>query len=87
MRSNISEICSLPLQPDGLAGVYYEGADTDKMPKTTANYYPGDDGTCTNVRVDLFEGLGLMGLFTGSIGEDNPVPSNHPEAARRHPGD
>lgn len=49
MRSNISEICNLPKQPHALAVVYYEDADSDAMPTTAANYYPGDDGTCTTV--------------------------------------
>lgn len=49
MRSNISEICNLPLQPHGLAAIYYDDADTNALPTSAANFYPGDDGTCTTV--------------------------------------
>ncbi|KAH6609155.1 multicopper oxidase [Trichoderma cornu-damae] len=47
MRSNISEICNLPLQPHGLAAIYYDDADTNALPTSAANFYPGDDGSCT----------------------------------------
>lgn len=51
MRSNISEICNLPLQPHGLAAIYYDNADTSKLPTSAANFYAGDDGTCTTVSI------------------------------------
>ncbi|GFP58802.1 oxydoreductase ptaK [Trichoderma asperellum] len=53
MRSNISEICNLPLQPHGLAAIYYDDADTNTLPTSAANFYPGDDGTCTTDPLDV----------------------------------
>lgn len=51
MRSNISDQCSLTLQPHARAAVYYEDADADAMPTTPADNHP-DDGTCTTVSAE-----------------------------------
>ncbi|KAH7381904.1 Cupredoxin [Cadophora sp. MPI-SDFR-AT-0126] len=47
MRSNISALCSAAKQPNALAAIYYDRADTSKAPKSTAWNVP-DPGTCTN---------------------------------------
>ncbi|CZS91847.1 related to laccase precursor [Rhynchosporium agropyri] len=47
MRSNISTICSLTTQPNALAAIYYDKADTNKAPTSTAWDVP-DPGTCAN---------------------------------------
>ena len=52
MRSNISTICNLPLQPQALAEVYYDGADTTKQPATQAWPYT-DNGRCNNDDLSL----------------------------------
>ena len=46
MRSDISSTCSLPNQPHALAAIYYDKADTNSVPKTTATPY--DDSHCGN---------------------------------------
>lgn len=52
MRSNISTICSASKQPNALAAVYYNKADTKKAPKSTAWNIP-DPGTCMNDPLSL----------------------------------
>lgn len=52
MRSNISTICNLPLQPQALAEVYYNGADTTKQPATQPWPYT-DNGRCNNDDLSL----------------------------------
>lgn len=52
MRSNISTICNLPLQPQALAEVYYDGADTTKQPTTQPWPYT-DNGQCNNDNLSL----------------------------------
>ena len=47
MRSDNSGNCSLTNQPHALAAVYYEEADTNSVPTTTATPY--DDSHCGNV--------------------------------------
>lgn len=47
MRSNISTICSVSSQPNALAAIYYDKADTTKSPTSTAWNIP-DPGTCGN---------------------------------------
>jgi hypothetical protein len=47
MRSNISTICSVSSQPNALAAIYYDKADTTKTPTSTAWNVP-DPGTCAN---------------------------------------
>ncbi|KAF7894537.1 uncharacterized protein EAF01_009988 [Botrytis porri] len=54
MRSNISTTCSLTKQPIALAAIYYDGADTDSTPASTAWDVP-DPGTCTNDELDVTE--------------------------------
>lgn len=49
MRSSISKTCSISKQPDALAAIYYDGADTTKTPTSTAT--PVDDSHCGNVSV------------------------------------
>ena len=52
MRSNISAICNLPLQPQALAEIYYEKADTSNHP--TSNPWPyTDNGKCNNDDLSL----------------------------------
>lgn len=46
MRSTISSTCSLANQPNGLAIVYYQNADTTAEPTSTG--YTIDDTTCAN---------------------------------------
>ena len=46
MRSDLSSNCSLATQPHALAAIYYEQADTTKVPTTTATTY--DDSQCAN---------------------------------------
>ncbi|MCJ1400473.1 hypothetical protein MMC11_003679 [Xylographa trunciseda] len=47
MRSNISTICSSDNQPNALAAIYYDNADTTVDPTSTAWDVP-DPGTCEN---------------------------------------
>ncbi|RDW61330.1 hypothetical protein BP5796_11222 [Coleophoma crateriformis] len=54
MRSNISTICSLAKQPNALAAIYYDRADTTKTPTSTAWNVP-DPGTCANDDLSLTE--------------------------------
>ena len=48
MRSDISGNCSRSAHPFALAAIYYEDANTDSVPHTTATPY--DDSKCKNVR-------------------------------------
>ncbi len=52
MRSNISTICSLPRNPNALAEVYYDYADTALLPTSTPWDRP-DPGTCSNDDLSL----------------------------------
>lgn len=52
MRSNISTICSLSNQPNAVAAIYYDGADTTKSPQSTPWDVP-DPGTCLNDDLEL----------------------------------
>jgi len=52
MRSNISTICNLPLQPQALAKIYYEEADTTEQP-TTKSWPYTDNGKCNNDDLSL----------------------------------
>lgn len=47
MRSSISSTCSLAEQPDGLAIIYYENANSTREPATTS--WTIDDSVCANV--------------------------------------
>ena len=47
MRSNISTLCSVPAQPDALAVVYYDNANSNSVPKSKPWNVP-DPGTCAN---------------------------------------
>lgn len=47
MRSNMSTACSRSNQPNALAAIYYDDADTSKLPTSTAWDRP-DPRTCTN---------------------------------------
>ena len=49
MRSDLSPNCDLTNQPHALAAIYYETADTNSKPTTTATPY--DDSKCGNVRL------------------------------------
>lgn len=46
MRSNISSLCSLSNQGKAVAAVYYNSADTTKMPKSQA--WPYTETSCNN---------------------------------------
>lgn len=46
MRSTISSTCSVTTQPDGLAIIYYQQADTNSTPNSTA--WSIDDSKCAN---------------------------------------
>ena len=48
MRSDLSPTCDLTNQPSALAAIYYENANTNAKPTTTATPY--DDSKCGNVR-------------------------------------
>jgi hypothetical protein len=49
MRSSISSICSVSLQPDALAAIYYDNADATSTPSTSAlPALLNDPGTCGN---------------------------------------
>lgn len=52
MRSNISTICSSTNQPNALAAVYYNNANTSTSPTSTAWDVP-DPGTCRNDPLSL----------------------------------
>ena len=52
MRSNISTICNLPLQPQALAEIYYEDANTTEQPSTQPWPYT-DNGKCNNDDLSL----------------------------------
>ncbi|MCJ1319188.1 hypothetical protein MMC15_004521 [Xylographa vitiligo] len=52
MRSNIDTICALPKQPNALAVIYYNHANTSAVPNTTAWPYT-DDGRCANDDLSL----------------------------------
>ncbi|KAH6605312.1 laccase [Trichoderma cornu-damae] len=54
MRSNISTICSLASQPNALAAIYYDNADTNEAPRSTPWNVP-DPGTCANDDLSLTE--------------------------------
>ncbi|CAF9905675.1 hypothetical protein IMSHALPRED_003923 [Imshaugia aleurites] len=51
MRSNITQHCSQADQPDALAVIYYESADTTVVPTTTAQIF--DDSSCGNDNLSL----------------------------------
>ena len=46
MRSDISSTCSVPNQPHAVAAIYYNKADTSKVPASVATPY--DDSHCGN---------------------------------------
>lgn len=52
MRSNISTLCSDANQPNALAAIYYDKADTTKAPTSKAWNVP-DPGTCANDDLSL----------------------------------
>lgn len=52
MRSNISAACTQATQPNALAAIYYDKADTTKTPTSTAWNVP-DPGTCANDDLSL----------------------------------
>ena len=52
MRSNISTICNLPLQPQALAAVYYTDTDMTKQP-TSQSWPYTDNGVCNNDDLSL----------------------------------
>jgi FtsP/CotA-like multicopper oxidase with cupredoxin domain len=47
MRSNISQLCSSTRQPFAVAPIYYESADTNATPRSTA--WPYTETSCSNV--------------------------------------
>lgn len=50
MRSAVSKTCSVSKQPLALAAIYYDGADTNSVPTSTATNY--DDSHCGNDPLD-----------------------------------
>jgi FtsP/CotA-like multicopper oxidase with cupredoxin domain len=52
MRSNISTLCTNANQPNALAAIYYDKADTTKAPTSIAWNVP-DPGTCANDDLSL----------------------------------
>jgi FtsP/CotA-like multicopper oxidase with cupredoxin domain len=52
MRSNISAICSISKNPNAVAAIYYDKADTTKLPTSSAWNSP-DPGTCGNDDLSL----------------------------------
>jgi FtsP/CotA-like multicopper oxidase with cupredoxin domain len=54
MRSNISVLCSLANQPNALAAIYYDDADTNEAPQSTP-WDVTDPGTCVNDDLSLTE--------------------------------
>jgi FtsP/CotA-like multicopper oxidase with cupredoxin domain len=69
MRSNISTICSSANQPNALAAVYYDKADTNKAPTSAAWNVP-DPGTCRNDDLSL------------TVPQFAMAPAAQPEATR-----
>lgn len=51
MRSDVSATCAVSYNGNAKAAVYYEHADTSKLPNTTATKY--DDSYCGNVSIRL----------------------------------
>lgn len=49
MRSNLTEKCSSVNQPYAVAAIYYEKADKNKTPQSTATVF--DNSFCGNVRI------------------------------------
>ena len=49
MRSDASALCSSSKQPNALAAIYYESANTTQQPTTTATPY--NDTRCGNVSI------------------------------------
>ena len=66
MRSNISTICNLPLQPQAVAEVYYEEADTTEQPATQPWPYT-DNGKCNN------DDLSLTAPYYAMTPDPNPA--------------
>lgn len=54
MRSNISVICALAVEPSNqaLAEVFYDNANITRQP-TTQPWYYNDTGSCSNVSLPL----------------------------------
>ena len=52
MRSNISTPCTVANQPNALAAIFYDHADTSKSPTSSAWNVP-DPGTCANDDLSL----------------------------------
>lgn len=52
MRSNISTLCTKANQPNALAAIFYDKADTTKAPTSSAWNVP-DPGTCANDDLSL----------------------------------
>jgi FtsP/CotA-like multicopper oxidase with cupredoxin domain len=51
MRSDVSPSCSTSTQGYAKAAVYYQDADTSRLPETAATWY--DDSFCGNVPLDV----------------------------------
>lgn len=74
MRSNISTICSLANQPNALAAIYYDSADTNSTPASTAWDVP-DPGTCTNDELDTTEPYYSLSAETPSTTQNLDINS------------
>ncbi|TGO33302.1 hypothetical protein BHYA_0254g00180 [Botrytis hyacinthi] len=74
MRSNISTTCSLSNQPNALAAIYYDGADTNSTPASTAWDVP-DPGTCTNDELDTTEPYYSLAAETPSTTQNLDINS------------
>ncbi|KAF7929387.1 uncharacterized protein EAE98_005305 [Botrytis deweyae] len=74
MRSNISTTCSLSNQPNALAAIYYDGADTNSTPASTAWDVP-DPGTCTNDELDTTEPYYSLAAETSSTTQNLDIGS------------
>jgi len=70
MRSNISTICSSSNQPNAQAAIYYDKADTNKAPTSTAWDVP-DPGTCAN------DDLSLTVPYYPLTPTDHPATTRH----------
>lgn len=55
MRSDVSPTCSTSSQGFAKAAIYYQEADTSRLPETTATEY--DDSFCGNVPLDMTKPL------------------------------
>jgi FtsP/CotA-like multicopper oxidase with cupredoxin domain len=72
MRSNLSTICDKANQPNALAAVYYDRADTSKPPTSTAWPFT-DPGTCANDDLSLTVPYYSLSASTPSVTQNMDI--------------